>query len=140
MKNIIAGVAVTLLMWSTVPHAQEPPTSAETMPPVANATPPTDAGLTDLASMTFGCPKAALNAAAREAAKVRTQGTYQFSYFKILNDSHHASYEVHFTSNFNGEKPLRYCVAIYCQQGWDPRTSKTTVTLMGAAAQKTCHH
>ncbi len=26
MKNIIAGVAVTLLMWSTVPHAQEPPT------------------------------------------------------------------------------------------------------------------
>jgi hypothetical protein len=139
MKNLIAGVAASLLMWSTVPYAQNSPAATEATP-AANATPPTDAGLGDLATMTFGCPKAALNAAAREAAKVRSQGTYQFSYFKILNDSHHASYEVQFTSNFNGEKPLRYCVAIYCQQGWDPRTTKTTVTLMGAAAQKTCHH
>jgi hypothetical protein len=138
MKNIIAGAAVVWLMWSTVPQAQNSPPAPD--PPAANATAPTDAGLADLASMTFGCPKAALNAAAREAAKVRTQGTYQFSYFKILNDSHHATYEVHFTSNFAGEKNLKYCVAIYCQQGWDPRTTKTTVTLMSAAAQKTCHH
>ena len=126
MKNIIAGVSVALLVWSTVPQAQEP------------AAPP-DNGLGELASMTFGCPKAALNAAAREATKVRSQGTYQFSYFKILNDSHHATYEVHFTSNFNGEKPLRYCVAIYCQQGWDPRTSKTTVTPLDSQT-RTCHH
>ena len=53
--------------------------------------------------MTFGCPKAGLNAAAREAAKVPSQGTYQFSYFKIINDSHHAAYEVHFKSNYQGE-------------------------------------
>ena len=60
--------------------------------------------------MTFGCPKAGLNAAAREAAKVPSQGTYQFSYFKIINDSHHAAYEVHFKSNYAGEPDLKYCV------------------------------
>ncbi len=80
--------------------------------------------------MTFDCPKAGLNAAAREAAKVPSQGTYQFSYFRIINDAHHASYEVHFKSNYIGEPELRYCVSMYCQQGWDPRTSKTEVTLM----------
>ena len=53
--------------------------------------------------MTFSCPKAGLNAAAREAAKVPSQGTYQFAYFRIINDSHHASYEVHFKSNYQGE-------------------------------------
>ena len=143
MKNILAGVSVALLMWTTVPHAQEPPTPPADAPPPAATPPPADNGLGDLASMTFGCPKAALNAAAKEAARVRTQGTYQFAYFKILNDSHHATYEVHFTSNFTGEKPLKYCVAIYCQQGWDPRTTRTSVTLMGAALdgkKAACHH
>jgi hypothetical protein len=86
--------------------------------------------LSDLDAMTFGCPKAALNAAAREAAKVPSQGTYQFSYFKIINDSHHSSYEIHFKSNYEGEADLKYCVSIYCQQGWDPKTTKPSVMLM----------
>ena len=85
--------------------------------------------------MTFGCPKAGLNAAAREAAKVPSQGTYQFAYFRIINDSHHASYEVHFKSNYQGEADLKYCVAVYCQQGWDPNT-KTSVTLMSNERQR----
>jgi hypothetical protein len=117
MKNVIAGIATALLVWSTVPQAQTP-------------TPATEEGLSDLAAMTFGCPKAALNAAAREATQVRSQGTYQFSYFRIINDSHHATYQVHFRSNYRGEKDLKYCVAVYCQQGWDPKTTKTTVMLM----------
>jgi hypothetical protein len=83
-----------------------------------------------LDAMTFGCPKAALNAAAREAAKVPSKGTYQFAYFSTNSDSHHASYEIHFKSNYVGEPDLKYCVAIYCQQGWDPQTTKTSVTLM----------
>jgi hypothetical protein len=98
--------------------------------------------LSELDAMTFGCPRAALNAAAREAAKAPSQGTYQFSYFTIISDSHHASYEVHFKSNYAGEADLKYCVAVYCQQGWDPNT-KTSVTLMtgkptraGTAAHK----
>ena len=62
---------------------------------------------TDLDAMTFDCPKAGLNAAAREAAKVPSQGTYQFSYFRIVNDAHHATYEVHFRSNYVGEPELQ---------------------------------
>jgi hypothetical protein len=92
-------------------------------------------GLGDLDAMTFSCPKAGLNAAAREAAKVPAQGTYQFAYFRIINDSHHATYEVHFKSNYEGEADLKYCVALYCQQGWDPTTTKTSVTLIGNARQ-----
>jgi hypothetical protein len=87
-------------------------------------------GLSDLNAMTFSCPKAALNAAARRAAAVPSQGTYQFSYFKITNDTHHAAYEVHFKSNYEGEPDLRYCVEMYCQQGWDPKTAKASITLM----------
>jgi hypothetical protein len=87
-------------------------------------------GLSDLNAITFGCPKAGLNAAARQAGKVPSQGTYQFSYFKIVSDTHHAAYEVHFKSNYEGETELRYCVEMYCQQGFDPKTSKMTVTLM----------
>jgi hypothetical protein len=127
MKNIIAGMAVTLVVWSSVPRAQTPPD----LPP--------DAGLNDLASMTFGCPKAALNAAAREAAKVRSQGTYQFAFFRIVNDAHHAAFEVHFRSNYRGEKDLKYCVAMYCQQGWDPKTAQTSVTLMNDPRQLPGH-
>jgi DNA/RNA endonuclease G (NUC1) len=120
MKNMLAGVTIALMTFSSVPHAQDAPA---------------DNGLGDLAAMTFGCPKAALNAAAREAAKIPSQGTYQFSYFKIINDSHHAAYEVHFKSNYRGEKELKYCVAIYCQQGWDPKTTRTTVTWMNDPRQ-----
>jgi hypothetical protein len=123
MKNIIAASAIALTVWSAAPRAQIAPGEA---PAETGA----DNGLGDLATMTFSCPKAALNAAAREAAKVRSQGTYQFAFFKIVSDSHHAAYEVHFTSNYPKEKELKYCVAIYCQQGWDPRNTKTSVTLM----------
>jgi hypothetical protein len=123
MKNVIIGTVVALGLWSSVPSAQTP--MAES--------PPANTGLSDLATMTFGCPKAALNAAAREAAKVSSQGTYQFSFFRIINDSHHSTYEVHFKSNYEGEKDLKYCVAVYCQQGWDPTTTKTSVTLMSDA-------
>jgi len=93
-------------------------------------------GLTDLEAITFGCPKAALNAAARRAAKVPSQGTYQFSYFNIVSDTHHAIYEVRFKSNYEGEAELKYCVEIYCQQGWDPKTAKTSIRLLPNAPQR----
>lgn len=102
------------------PHAQ--PTAASMSSSVGE--------LTDLEAMTFDCPKAGLNAAAREAMKVRSQGTYQFAFFKLIHDAHHAFYEVHFKSNYQGEPELRYCVSLYCQQGWDPKTSKTEVRLL----------
>jgi hypothetical protein len=121
MRTITAFAAVALVASSGVAHAQTA----------------TGDGLSDLDAMTFGCPKAALNAAAREATKVPAQGTYQFAYFKILNDSHHAAYEVHFKSNYAGEADLKYCVAMYCQQGWDPKTTKASVTLMGSERQRT---
>jgi len=131
MKNIVTGVAIALIASSTVPRAQ---TAIAQEPPAPEAA-PVDSGLNDLAAMTFGCPKAALNAAAREAAKVRSQGTYQFSFFKIVSASHHSAFEVHFKSNYTGEKDLKYCVAMYCQQGWDPKTTKTSVTLMNDPKQ-----
>ncbi len=93
-------------------------------------TAPAGHGLSDLDAMTFSCSKAGLNAAAREAAKVRSQGTYQFAYFKIISDTHHAAYEVDFKSNYEGEEDLKYCVALYCQQGWDPNTTEISVTLL----------
>jgi hypothetical protein len=141
MKNIIGIATVALVACSTVSHAQTGDAATQTVPPpqeqsapVAGTAPASD-GLSDLDVMTFSCVKAGLNAAAREAAKVPSQGTYQFSYFKIINDSHHASYEVHFKSNYQGEADLKYCVAIYCQQGWDPQTTKTSVRLMGNERQ-----
>jgi hypothetical protein len=90
-------------------------------------------GLSDLEKTTFACPKAALNAAAREVTKYPSQGTYQFSYFNIVSASHHAAYEVHFTSNYAAEPVLKFCVALYCQQGFDPATT-TSVALMGTNA------
>lgn len=105
-------------------------------PAPVGAPAPASSGLSDLDGMTFGCPKAALNAAAREAAKVPSQGTYQFYYFRFISDSHHASYEVHFKSNYQDEADLKYCVAVYCQQGWDPTTAKPSVTLMGNERQR----
>lgn len=104
-------------------------TSPAKLMPAETVAPPTR-GLDDLDAMTFDCPKAALNAAAREAAKVPAQGTYQFSYFTIINDAHHATYEVHFKSNYVGEAELQYCVSIYCQQGWDPSRTVVGVTLI----------
>jgi len=144
MKSFLFITAAALAFVATSSHGQTP-TAAPAVPqatpppqqpaaPVAEAT----AGgndLDDLDKMTFGCPRAGLNAAAREAAKVRSEGTYQFSYFKIISDSHHASYEVHFKSNYAGEPELKYCVLVYCQQGWDPTTTKTTVTMMTAVPQ-----
>jgi hypothetical protein len=134
MKSIgrILTVAITTM---AALHAQTPPAAPrpESTPQPQSAAPESPApgsGLSDLDAMTFGCPKAALNAAAREAAQVKSQGTYQFAYFRIVSDSHHAAYEVHFKSNYEGEPELKYCVALYCQQGWDPKTAKTSVTLM----------
>lgn len=137
----MAALAATVSLSGSAPHAQTakpaPPTTSSSAEPPAPAaeSASTDTGLNDLASMTFGCPKAALNAAAREAAKVRSQGTYQFSFFKIISDSHHSAYEVHFKSNYVGEKELKYCVAMYCQQGWNPNTTRTTITLMNDPRQ-----
>ena len=88
-------------------------------------------GLSDLAAMTFGCPKAALNAAAREASQgARHREPISSRTSRSINDSHHAAYEVHFKSNYQDEADLKYCVAIYCQQGWDPKTTKVLVTKM----------
>ena len=114
--------------------------------PVAGVS-PAISGLSDLDTITFGCSKAGLNAAARAAAQAPAQGRYQFSYFNVISDSHHAVYEVHFKSNHHADKELKYCVSVYCQQGWDPTTSKTSVNLMsdstpgkpGAAAAHGAH-
>ena len=135
MRNIMVMTAVALVAWSSVSPAQTGPVPQERPAPAAGTAPAGD-GLSDLDAMTFGCPKAALNAAAREAAKVPSQGTYQFSFFKIVSDSHHAAYEVHFKSNYEGEAELKYCVAVYCQQGWDPKTTKTTVRSMGGERER----
>lgn len=132
MRNFIPIASFVLA--ASAAHAQQADTTTSTMPehaqPAASIEAPRSHELDDLEAMTFDCPKAGLNAAAREAAKAPTQGTYQFSYFKIIHDAHHAFYEVHFKSNYQSEPDLKYCVSMYCQQGWDPRTSKTMVTLM----------
>jgi hypothetical protein len=134
--DIMGVTAAALVACSTASHAQAEaiapqtaPTAQEQPAPVADSAPASD-GLSDLNAMTFGCVKAGLNAAAREAAKTPSQGTYQFSYFKIIDDSHNSSYEVHFKSNYEEEPDLRYCVSIYCQQGWDPKSTETLVRLM----------
>jgi hypothetical protein len=101
--------------------------------PAAGSDPAMPVGLGDLEKATFACPKAALNAAAREVATRPSHGTYQFSYFNIVSGSHHGAYEVHFTSNYAAEPALRFCVTIYCQQGFDPATT-TRVALMGTSA------
>jgi hypothetical protein len=141
MKKFIV-MTVIALSASMSTHAQEsaPATSNASSPQAQSAATtslsPAMPGLADLDAMTFACPKAGLNAAAREAAKVSSQGTYQFSHFSIIHDAHHAFYEVHFKSNYRGEPELKYCVSMYCQQGWDPTTSKTEVTLMNTERRR----
>jgi hypothetical protein len=124
MKVILITSAIAVVVAVATTHTIAAPREQ------ALAGPPAVEGLSDLNALTFSCPKAGLNAAARQAAKAPSQGTYQFSYFKIVNDTHHAAYEVHFKSNYEGEAELRYCVEMYCQQGFDPKTTKTMVTLM----------
>jgi len=124
---IVMAMAVTGVVAA---HAQSAQTSPQAPSQTAEAAAATS-GLSDLESLTFGCPKAALNAAARQASQVPSQGTYQFSYFNIVSNTHHAAYEVHFKSNYADEPVLKYCVEMYCQQGWDPKTAKTAITLMG---------
>ena len=126
MKTTLIMLALAIAA-SITAAAQE-----QVVPATAEAT----SGLSDLEAITFGCPKAALNAAARRATKVPSQGTYQFSYFNIVSDSHHAIYEVRFKSNYEGEAELKYCVEIYCQQGWDPKTAKTSIRLLPNAPQR----
>jgi hypothetical protein len=141
--NDIMGIAVlALVTWTTVSHAQTGDAAAQTEPvPQQQSAPPEGRapagdGLSDLDAVTFSCVRAGLNAAGREAAKAQSQGTYQFSYFKIIKDTHHSFYEVHFKSNYSGEPDLKYCVAIYCQQGWDPKTTQTSVRPMSNERQR----
>lgn len=143
LMTLGALIVVAVTAGISAPHAQESAaatSNAPTTQPTHSDTPASTAssshGLADLDAMVFGCPKAGLNAAAREAAKAPSQGTYQFSYFNIIRDAHHAFYEVHFKSNYQGEPELKYCVSMYCQQGWDPKMSKTEVTLMSAEARR----
>lgn len=142
MKNILILAAAVLSGCSavtptkTAPPAQPAapqaatPALAQAPAPAPESAPTPIGSLSDLEAMTFGCPKAGLNAAAREADKAPAQGRYQFSYFKIISDSHHSLYEVHFESNDHEDPDLKYCVSLYCQQGWDPKTTKTSVRLM----------
>jgi len=132
MTIIMAALAVAGCVGAPRAHDVSASVPVATAKPAAvDAAVPASSGLSDLDAMTFDCPKAGLNAAAREAAKAPSQGTYQFSYFRIINDAHHASYEVRFKSHYVGEPELRYCVLMYCQQGWNPHTTKIDVKLLG---------
>ena len=141
MKNMIMIGLVVTAGCSNAPQrhdeaAASPNVAASPAKLIANeSVAPATRALDDLDAMTFDCPKAGLNAAAREASKVPAQGTYQFSYFRIINDAHHATYEVHFKSNYVGEPELQYCVSIYCQQGWDPAKTMVSVTSMSNEAR-----
>jgi hypothetical protein len=129
---ITVALAVSLTVVVAVQNAPTPQDQPATMPAAAAAS----SGLSDLEALTRSCSMAALNAAARRAAAAPSQGKYQFSFFNIISDSHHAQYEVHFMSNYEGESVLKYCVEIYCQQGWDPKTAKATITVMSNAPQR----
>jgi len=129
MKKLMILAAIMLSACSTATSKQaaspaEAAPASQEQPSPSDDTPPVGGGLSDLDKMTFACSKAGLNAAAREAEKATTQGNYQFAYFRLVSDSHHSVYEVHFKSNNSGEPDLKYCVSVYCQQGWDPSTSK----------------
>jgi hypothetical protein len=142
MRSIAIMAVFAVAGCIAAPRPQDEPASSPSVaaspakPAVSDTAAPASPGLADLDAMTFDCPKAGLNAAAREAAKVPSQGTYQFSYFRIINDAHHASYEVHFKSNYIDEPELRYCVFMYCQQGWNPNTTRIDVRLMNEASPR----
>ncbi len=127
----------------TAPRAQAPtPPQEQAAPGAAPASPAsaaTDPGLNDLNAITFNCAKVGLNAAAREAshkaAEMRAKGSYQFSYFRLVSSSHHSTYEVHFKSNNYEDQDLKYCVDVYCQQGWDPKTANPNVRPLDSAAR-----
>lgn len=129
-RRLALLTALTLLPYAGTGQTQNAPAGPayKIAPP---STQPEAEDLNDLNAVTFECAKAGLNAAAREASKVPSQGTYQFTFFKIVNDSHHSFYEVHFKSNYQGEADLKYCVAVYCQQGWDQKTTNISVQRMG---------
>ena len=131
------ALTVTLLTVCGTCPAQTPEPQ---QPAATTESPAQDAGLRDLDAMTFSCSRAALNAAAREAAKAPAQGTYQFAFFKIIAGSHHASYEVHFTSNYAGEPELKYSVMLYCQQGWDPSAARISVIPIKNAPKQSPRH
>ena len=126
------AVAASLGGVAAVQNAATPQQQPAPVPAAA----PVGSGLSDLEALTRSCTIAALNAAARRAAKAPTHGKYQFSYFNLVSDSHHAQYEVHFTSNYEGESDLKYCVEIYCQQGWDPKTANTSLTMMPSTPRR----
>ena len=124
MKRILVFAAITLSACSSMTTTQtEVPAQNQSTSVAALA--PAGESLRDLDAMTSSCPRAGLNAAAREAAKVPSQGRYQFSYFEIIRSLHLSTYEVRFKSNYYGEPDLKYCVSVYCQQGQDPNASAT---------------
>lgn len=143
LKDVMRTAVLALVAWSTASHGQtgdaavqNAPAPQRQSPPLENTAPAGD-GLSDLNARTFSCARAGLNAAAREAAKAPSQGSYQFSYFKIIKDTHHSFYQVHFKSNYSDEPDLKYCVSIYCQQGWDPNTKQMSVRLISNERKET---
>lgn len=140
MKFIIALATILLSACSEIPSTGEEPTAISPTQEQFNSEAsikPANDGLSDLGAMTFSCPKAGLNAAAREAAKVSSQGHYQFAYFRIVNDAHHSVYEIHFKSNYQSEADLKYCVSVYCQQGQDQAPSVKLITNASLSATST---
>jgi hypothetical protein len=136
MKKTLVVMTVAIVASLSAVGARQNQATQQAQPAAVPPAVPAAAGLSDLEALTRSCSMAALNAAARRAADAPSQGKYQFSYFNLVSDSHHGQYEVHFTSNYEGEPVLKYCVEIYCQQGWDPRNAKATITEMSKAPQR----
>jgi len=128
MKKIILYSAIVLSACGTA-AAEETSTPPPEQPVAVADDASMNDRLHDLDAMTFPCPRAALNAAAREAAKAPSQGSYQFSYFNFILASYLSTYEVHFKSNYSGEPDLKYCVTVPCAQGQDPNTSVSIVRI-----------
>jgi hypothetical protein len=136
MKKTLVVMTVAIVASLSAVGARQNQATQQAQPAAVPPAVPAATGLSDLEALTRSCSMAALNAAARRAAYAPSQGKYQFSYFNLVSDSHHGQYEVHFTSNYEGEPVLKYCVEIYCQQGWDPRNAKATITEMSKAPQR----
>ena len=136
MKNTLVVMTVAIVASLSAVGARQNQATQQAQPAAVPPAVPAATGLSDLEALTRSCSMAALNAAARRDADAPSQGKYQFSYFNLVSDSHHGQYEVHFTSNYEGEPVLKYCVEIYCQQGWDPRNAKATITEMSKAPQR----